>query len=168
MYLQLAKRNLMRNKARSVLAVIGIVIGVMAVASIGIFGESLKATVLENFQNVANEVIVTPAYSKGYVDIDEKTVAKIKKIPYVKEAIAVKNGWSTIEVKSKRGAATIYGMEEKAGARITPLVTSLATSFCIAGMSSSVGLTSAIIPAPQSRRKSSQIFHGAPDPVRSS
>lgn len=104
----------MRNKARSLLAVIGIIIGVMAVASIGVFGESLKATVLENFQDVANEVIVTPAYSKGYLDIDGKTVAKIKKIPYVKEVIAVKNEWTTVEVKGERGAATIYAMDEKA------------------------------------------------------
>ena len=39
MYLELAKRNLERTKVRSALAVVGIVIGVMAIASIGIFGK---------------------------------------------------------------------------------------------------------------------------------
>lgn len=114
MYFQLAKRNLMRNKARSILAIVGIVIGVMAVASIGIFGESLKATVMENFQKVADEVIITPAYSSGYRSIEEKIVAKIKKIPYVDIAMPVKSGWGSMDVKGKKGALTVYGMEEKA------------------------------------------------------
>ncbi|AEA47925.1 ABC transporter permease [Archaeoglobus veneficus] len=114
MYFQLARRNLMRNKARSLLAIVGIIIGVMAVASIGVFGESLKATVLENFQNVANEVIITPAYSTGHFEIDEKIARKIEKMSYVKETIAVKSGWATLEVKGKSGAANVYGMDEKA------------------------------------------------------
>ncbi len=114
MYFQLARRNLMRNKARSSLAIIGIVIGVMAISSIGVFGESLKATVMENFQNVANEVIVTPAYSSGYTSIDRSTVTKIEKMPFVDRAMPVKTELGSISVRGERGALTVYGMDESA------------------------------------------------------
>ncbi|MEM2325057.1 MAG: ABC transporter permease, partial [Archaeoglobaceae archaeon] len=76
MYLELAKRNLKRAKVRSTLAVIGILIGVMAISAIGIFGESLKSAVLENFKDVANELVVSPNYQKGYAYIEEKDIEK--------------------------------------------------------------------------------------------
>ena len=113
MLIELALRNLARTKVRSVLAVVGIVIGVMAISSIGIFGESLKAVVLENFKDVANEVIVTPAYTHGYTTIDERTVEKIKKIPYISAVIPVKSESAVVSYKDKKTYVTIYGMDEK-------------------------------------------------------
>jgi len=114
MYLQLARRNLLRNKARSFLAIVGIVIGVMAISSIGVFGESLKATVMENFQNIADEVIVTPAYSSGYMSIDKSTVTKIEKMSFIDRAMPVKTKWGSISVRGEKGALTVYGMDENA------------------------------------------------------
>jgi len=113
MYLELAKRNLQRAKVRSILAVVGILIGVMAVSAIGIFGESLKAAVLENFEDVANEVIVSPNYQEGYKYLEEKDIERIKKLPYVKEGIAVKSDSLLVESKAKKTYAVVYGMEEK-------------------------------------------------------
>jgi len=112
MYFELARRNLMRNKARSFLAMLGIIIGVMAVASIGIFGESLKATVLEGFEDVANEIIVIPSYSHGYTSISKEIVFKMGKIPYVDKYFPVKSYQSVVEYKSKKGYSVIYGMDE--------------------------------------------------------
>lgn len=80
MLIELSLRNLARTKVRSILAMIGIVIGVMAISSIGIFGESLKGVVLENFKGLANEVIVTPDYTHGYTSIDERTLKKLERI----------------------------------------------------------------------------------------
>ena len=113
MYLELAKRNLQRARVRSLLAIVGVLIGVMAVASIGIFGESLKATVLENFKDVANELIVTPNYQEGYRYIDMKDVERIEKLPHVSQAIPVKSDSILFEYKKKRAYVTVYGMEEK-------------------------------------------------------
>ena len=113
MYLELAKRNLQRTKVRSVLAIVGIVIGVMAIASIGIFGESLKASVLENFKDLANEIIITPAYSKGYSTIEESDINKLKKISYAESVIPIKLDRIVVEYKKKKSYTTVYGMNEK-------------------------------------------------------
>jgi len=112
MYFELAKRNLKRAKIRSVLAVVGILIGVMAISAIGIFGESLKSAVLENFKDVANELIVSPNYQKGYRYLEEKDIARIKKISGVERAIAVKSDYLLVELKDKRTYATVYGLAE--------------------------------------------------------
>lgn len=112
MYLELAKRNLKRAKVRSALAVIGILIGVMAISAIGIFGESLKSAVLENFKDVANELIVSPNYQKGYAYIEERDIEKMKKISGVERAIAVKSDYLLVETKNRRSYATVYGISE--------------------------------------------------------
>jgi len=113
MLVELALRNLKRTKVRSILAIVGIVIGVMAISSIGIFGESLKATILENFKDVANEVIVTPDYTHGYTSIDQKDVKKIKSIPYAEIVIPVKSESALVSYKDKRTYLTVYGMDLK-------------------------------------------------------
>ena len=112
MYFELAKRNLQRAKVRSVLAIVGILIGVMAISAIGIFGESLKSAVLENFKDVANELIVSPNYQKGYRYLEEKDIEKIKKIPEIGNAIAVKSDYLLLEIKDQRTYTTVYGLGE--------------------------------------------------------
>lgn len=113
MFLELAKRNLQRAKVRSLLAVVGILIGVMAVSAIGIFGESLKAAVVQNFEEVANELIVSPNFQEGYKYIEEKDINRIKKLPNVAEAIAIKSDSLLIESKKKKSYAMVYAMDEK-------------------------------------------------------
>ena len=66
MYLELAIRNLKRTKVRSSLAVVGIIIGVMAIASIGIFGNTMKHTALERFSDQARIIVVIPSNIKGF------------------------------------------------------------------------------------------------------
>jgi len=113
MLVELALRNLARIKFRSILAIIGIIIGVMAISSIGIFGESLKAVILENFKDLANEVIVTPDYTHGYTSIDARTVKKIENLPFTELVVPVKSESAVIEHKGKRTYATVYGMDVK-------------------------------------------------------
>jgi putative ABC transport system permease protein len=57
----MARRNLVRNPLRSGLACFGIVIGVVAIASLGILGFTLQAGFMENMGDTANQVEVTPA-----------------------------------------------------------------------------------------------------------
>ncbi|MEM2086531.1 MAG: ABC transporter permease, partial [Archaeoglobaceae archaeon] len=112
MYFELAKRNLKRTKVRSILAIVGILIGVMAISAIGIFGESLKSAVLENFKDVANELIVSPNYQKGYRYLEERDIDKIKKISGIERAIAVKSEYLLVETKERRTYTTVYGLEQ--------------------------------------------------------
>ncbi len=57
----MARRNIMRNSLRSALACFGIVIGVVAIASLGILGFTLQAGFMDNMGDVANQIEVTPA-----------------------------------------------------------------------------------------------------------
>ncbi len=109
MLVELALRNLSRIKVRSVLAVVGIVIGVMAISSIGIFGESMKSMVLENFKNYVNEVVVTPNYMHGFDRIDEKTVKRLEGLPYAEKVIPIKSVYTLVEGRKERTYATVYG-----------------------------------------------------------
>jgi putative ABC transport system permease protein len=59
--LLMARRNLVRNPLRSGLACFGIVIGVVAIASLGILGFTLQAGFTQNMGDVANQVEVVPA-----------------------------------------------------------------------------------------------------------
>ncbi|MEM0215762.1 MAG: ABC transporter permease [Archaeoglobaceae archaeon] len=113
MYFELAKRNLQRAKIRSILAVVGILIGVMAISAIGIFGESLKSAVLENFEDIANELVVSPNYQKGYRYIDEKDIERIRKIPEVESAMAVKSDYLLVVLKDEKTYTTVYGLREE-------------------------------------------------------
>jgi putative ABC transport system permease protein len=61
---EIAKRNIRINVLRSSLAMLGIVIGVIAIASMGILGNSLVASVADSLSSVGDSVIVTP-YSGG-------------------------------------------------------------------------------------------------------
>jgi len=61
---EIAKRNIRIHMLRSSLAMLGIVIGVVAIASMGILGNSLVASVSESLSSVGDSVTVTP-YSGG-------------------------------------------------------------------------------------------------------
>ena len=57
---EIAKRNIRIHLLRSTLAMLGIVIGVVAIASMGILGNSLVLTVSDSLKTVGDSVIVTP------------------------------------------------------------------------------------------------------------
>jgi putative ABC transport system permease protein len=61
---EIAKRNIRIHMLRSSLAMLGIVIGVVAIASMGILGNSLVSSVSDSLKSVGDSVIVTP-YSGG-------------------------------------------------------------------------------------------------------
>ena len=61
---EIAKRNIRIHMLRSTLAMLGIVIGVVAIASMGILGNSLVSTVSESLSSVGDSVTVSP-YSGG-------------------------------------------------------------------------------------------------------
>ncbi|WP_243670751.1 hypothetical protein [Methanoculleus chikugoensis] len=59
-FIDLAVRNLRRHKVRSILATVGIVIGVVAIASLGIMGSSLSTLVGGMVSDVSDTVLITP------------------------------------------------------------------------------------------------------------
>ena len=78
--LRMAYRNLRRHLSRSVLAAIGIMIGVVAVTTIGILGESVQITVNAQLSSLASDVMVLPVFSYSE-HISEKQFRIVEKIP---------------------------------------------------------------------------------------
>jgi putative ABC transport system permease protein len=60
---EIAKRNVRIHMLRSALAMLGIIIGVVAISSMGILGNSMVLSVSESLRTVGDSVIVTPHIS---------------------------------------------------------------------------------------------------------
>jgi len=56
----MAARNLRRNRVRTVLAVLGVCIGVLAVAALGIFGNVLALGANDAIGDIGTQVVVSP------------------------------------------------------------------------------------------------------------
>ena len=124
---EIAKRNLRLNMLRSTLAMLGMVIGVVAIASMGILGNSLVATVSESLSSVGDSVTVSP-YSGGgggfgsggggtstsvNLKLSDQNFQEIKRavapnvaIPVVSTSERMKVGVGTDDI-----VATIYGVD---------------------------------------------------------
>jgi putative ABC transport system permease protein len=113
MYLELAIRNLKRTKVRSSLAVVGIIIGVMAIASIGIFGNTMKQTALERFSDQARIIVVMPSNIKGFTGIAEEDFKNIERVENIEYAIPVKDDRKMVNYKESRAYVIIYGINEE-------------------------------------------------------
>ena len=86
---KMAYRNLRRHLSRSILAAVGIVIGVVAVTTIGILGTSMQITVSAQLSSLASDVIIYPA--SNYAEyLSEKQLRVIEKVPVEGETIAIK------------------------------------------------------------------------------
>lgn len=97
MYAELARRNLKRQAVRTILAAIGIIIGVIAISSMGILGNSLKLSVTDSFSDIGDKIIVYPAPGEDY--ITDKQVAQIKKVSNIESVIPVRSGGEVVEYK---------------------------------------------------------------------
>ncbi len=62
---EIAKRNLRIHLLRSFLAMPGIVIGVVAISTMGILGNSMVLSVSDSLRTVGDSVIVTPHAGGG-------------------------------------------------------------------------------------------------------
>ena len=64
-FFDIARRNLQRNLFRSMLAIVGIVIGVLAISSLGILGNSLTLSVTDQLSTVGDSLTVIPHSGGG-------------------------------------------------------------------------------------------------------
>ena len=110
MYLKLARRNLERHTFRTILAIIGIVIGVIAISSLGILGNSLRLTAHEFIGDIGNELLVLPAREAGETEITEKQYEEMQRIMGIEHAIPVSSEGDAIDLRKESTYAGIYGM----------------------------------------------------------
>jgi putative ABC transport system permease protein len=116
-FFEFAKRSIRLHWLRSLLAVIGIVIGVVAIASTGILGNSLVLSISEVFTDVGDTVVVYPAFGGGEMGavatgegITDRQVNQIIRAAAPKYVIPLHVGADRIEIAGEKGTATIYGM----------------------------------------------------------
>ncbi|HRX33368.1 MAG TPA: ABC transporter permease, partial [Methanoregulaceae archaeon] len=123
---QLSIRSIRLHFLRSVLAALGIVIGVVAIASMGMMGANMTLSVTEELSSMADTLVVT-AYSGGgggggmpgmggggddddYISKDE--FDDIERIAAKYGTVyAIYQESDTIEVGDKKGRATMYGLD---------------------------------------------------------
>ena len=76
----MARRNLTRTKMRSLLASLGIVIGVLAIASLGMFGVALQYSISQNLGDIGNQVTVSPNREAGVNNLTERDIREIRRV----------------------------------------------------------------------------------------
>jgi len=127
--LALSVRSVRLHFLRSVLAALGIVIGVVAIASIGMMGANMTLSVTEELSDMANKLTVTPYSGGGGMmgpmgpggggpsnddddAITEKQFRDIQRIvAKYGTAYTVMSESDRIEVGSDTGRATVYGLD---------------------------------------------------------
>lgn len=115
---EIAKRNIRIHLLRSSLAMLGIVIGVVAIASMGILGNSMVLSVSDSLRTVGDSVIVTPHAGGGAhfgggggsttLVITEQDYQQIKRVSAPNVAIPVLQ--TTDRMKLGVGSDDIYAM----------------------------------------------------------
>ncbi|MDV2481021.1 ABC transporter permease [Methanoculleus sp. Wushi-C6] len=109
-FFDLARRNVSRHWLRSTLAVIGIVIGVIAIASLGIMGNSIGLMFGDMVSDVGDTIIVSPAMGTGGGKLTERQVADITRAIGSNVAIPFSSTADRIAVGDKESAAMIYAI----------------------------------------------------------
>lgn len=106
-----ARRNLSRNRLRSALAALGILVGVVAIASLGIFGNVLAVGADDALGDIGTQVIVTPNADAGIDSIDQRTVTEIERVTAEGTVVPLKTDGGLVTRGGASAAATIYGIE---------------------------------------------------------
>ncbi|ELZ33601.1 ABC transporter permease [Halorubrum tebenquichense] len=115
----MASRNLRRNRVRTALAVLGVCIGVLAVAALGIFGNVLALGADDAIGDIGTQVVVSPNADAGVESLSNADVASIRRavdgaagggaavVPLYSDS-------ATVARQGDQTFATVYGVEEPA------------------------------------------------------
>ncbi|HDR73501.1 MAG TPA: ABC transporter permease [Methanoculleus sp.] len=118
-FFEFARRSIRLHWLRSLLAVLGIVIGVIAISSMGILGNSLVLSVGEALSDVGDTVVVYP-HAGGFgngAPLQTDTVITGRQVQQIERAVGVNDviplhlSADRIEVGGERGVVQVYGMD---------------------------------------------------------
>jgi putative ABC transport system permease protein len=115
--LLIARRNLSRTKVRSALAMLGIAIGVVAIASLGVFGAMLSQSVTGSLGDIGDQIVVNPASEDGSAEpLTDREVREITRVSGDASVVPVKQGVTQVSFRGERARTTVYGMTDPATA----------------------------------------------------
>ena len=112
--LSMAARNLRRNRVRTVLAVLGVCIGVLAVAALGIFGNVLALGAQDAIGDIGTQVVVTPNADAGVDSLSDADVSAIRRAVGEPAVVPLYSDNALVGSSSGQTFATVYGVEEPA------------------------------------------------------
>jgi putative ABC transport system permease protein len=110
----MASRNLRRNRVRTVLAVLGVCIGVLAVAALGIFGNVLALGADDAIGDIGTQVVVSPNADAGVESLSDADVAAIRRAVGEPAVVPLYSDSATVARQGDQTFATVYGIEEPA------------------------------------------------------
>ncbi|WP_424015999.1 ABC transporter permease [Halorubrum xinjiangense] len=110
----MASRNLRRNRVRTVLAVLGVCIGVLAVAALGIFGNVLALGADDAIGDIGTQVVVSPNADAGVESLSDADVASIRRAVGEPAVVPLYSDSATVARQGDQTFATVYGIEEPA------------------------------------------------------
>ncbi len=119
-FFQFALRNLRLHWLRSLLAMIGIIIGVVAITSMGILGSSLVLSISEDLTTVGDTIVFIPHAGGAQMGpgggissddvITSRQLERITRASVPHTVIPVYSGGTRIRIGGETGFASIYGL----------------------------------------------------------
>jgi putative ABC transport system permease protein len=123
-FVSLAARSVRRHLLRSLLAALGIVIGVIAITTLGIMGANLTLSVTAQLSQNANVITITPYTGGGRgfgpggggesganLNITQSQLQEITQVAGANRVIPLYSGSDRITVGSKEGRASVIGVK---------------------------------------------------------
>jgi len=101
---QMAWRNLGRNRIRTALATLGIVIGVVAIASLGIAGVALQQQATADLGSLTNEVMISSGPDSDSDGITDEQVEEIRSVAGDAAVVPEKTNQTTLSTRDGREA----------------------------------------------------------------
>ena len=118
-FLFLACRNMKGRKARSILTILGIAVGIAAIVALLAIGYGMEAAVTGELSEMADLIMVAPGKfipGHGYVALGgftERDVRDVERIEGVKDVVAFVNGIKSVEFRDERLVVEIVGLSPK-------------------------------------------------------
>jgi putative ABC transport system permease protein len=117
-FFEFAKRNVRLHWLRSFLAVLGIIIGVVTISTIGIMGNSLVLSVSDSLSTVGDTIVVSPSTGASMgmgggitnEKITDRQVEQIRRAVAPNIAIPVYYGGDRMTIGSETTAGVVYGI----------------------------------------------------------
>ncbi|MFB6178873.1 MAG: ABC transporter permease [Halorientalis sp.] len=112
---KMAQRNLTRTKTRSILAALGIVIGVVAIASLGMLGASLRQQATQNLGSIGDQLVVSPSSNAAdYQPITDRDVREIQRVATGATVVPLVREQQPVSFGRQESRVSIYRMENPA------------------------------------------------------
>jgi len=125
-FLELAKRNLQLHYIRTILAMLGIAIGVIAIATLGILGNMMYLGISAQFSDIGsimnvNPSIDAPSDSDNRRYLTERHLQSIQQAALPNPAVGIYSGSDIMQFRNSREWTSVYGLSTQDMSIVTEL-----------------------------------------------